>query len=225
MSSEHSVINLNNVSVFQDKNLILNNISLQIDKGEFVYLIGKTGSGKSSLLQLLYGDLQLQQGEGNVADYDLRKLKSSDVPFLRRKIGIVFQDFQLMGDRSVRDNLLFVMRATGWDDSKKMDLRIREVLEKVGLGTKGFKMPHELSGGEQQRLVIARALLNEPELIIADEPTGNLDPDTSAEIMNLLIDIAKSGRSVVMATHNYTLIEKFPSRVIKCEQGQLYNHA
>lgn len=225
MSSEHTVINLNNVSVFQDKNLILNNISLQINKGEFVYLIGKTGSGKSSLLQLLYGDLHLQQGEGTVTNYDLRKLKTSDVPFLRRKIGIVFQDFQLMGDRSVRDNLLFVMKATGWDDSKKMDLRIREVLEKVGLGTKGFKMPHELSGGEQQRLVIARALLNEPELIIADEPTGNLDPDTSAEIMNLLIDIAKSGRSVVMATHNYTLIEKFPSRVIKCEQGQLFNHA
>lgn len=225
MSSEQTVINLNNVSVFQDKNLILNNISLQINKGEFVYLIGKTGSGKSSLLQLLYGDLHLQQGEGTVTNYDLRKLKTSDVPFLRRKIGIVFQDFQLMGDRSVRDNLLFVMKATGWDDSKKMDLRIREVLEKVGLGTKGFKMPHELSGGEQQRLVIARALLNEPELIIADEPTGNLDPDTSAEIMNLLIDIAKSGRSVVMATHNYTLIEKFPSRVIKCEQGQLFNHA
>ena len=225
MSSEQTVINLHNVSVFQDKNLILNNISLQIDKGEFVYLIGKTGSGKSSLLQLLYGDLQLKQGEGSVADYDLRKLKSSDVPYLRRKIGIVFQDFQLMGDRSVRDNLLFVMRATGWDDAAKMDLRIREVLEKVGLGTKGFKMPHELSGGEQQRLVIARALLNEPELIIADEPTGNLDPDTSAEIMNLLIDLAKSGRSVIMATHNYTLIEKFPSRVIKCEQGQLFNHA
>lgn len=225
MFSEHTVINLNNVSVFQDKNLILNNISLQINKGEFVYLIGKTGSGKSSLLQLLYGDLHLQQGEGTVTNYDLRKLKTSDVPFLRRKIGIVFQDFQLMGDRSVRDNLLFVMRATGWDDNKKMDIRIREVLDKVGLGTKGFKMPHELSGGEQQRLVIARALLNEPELIIADEPTGNLDPDTSAEIMNLLIGIAKSGRSVVMATHNYTLIEKFPSRVIKCEQGQLFNHA
>lgn len=225
MSSEQTVINLNNVSVYQDKNLILNNISLQIDKGEFVYLIGKTGSGKSSLLQLLYGDLHLNHGEGTVTDFDLRKLKSKDVPFLRRKIGIIFQDFQLMGDRSVRENLMFVMKATGWNDSQKIDLRIREVLENVGLGTKGFKMPHELSGGEQQRLVIARALINEPELIIADEPTGNLDPDTSTEIMSLLFDIAKSGRSVVMATHNYTLIEKFPSRVIKCEQGQLFNHA
>lgn len=225
MSSEEAVINLNNVSVYQDKNLILNNISLQIAKGEFVYLIGKTGSGKSSLLKILYGDLHLTQGDGTVAEFDLRKLRSRDVPFLRRKLGIVFQDFQLMGDRSVRDNLMFVMKATGWNDTKAMEERIRLVLDKVGLGTKGFKMPHELSGGEQQRLVIARALLNDPELLIADEPTGNLDPETSAEIMNLLFEIARSGRSVLMATHNYTLIEKFPSRVIKCEQGKLFEHA
>ncbi|MEO8147122.1 MAG: ATP-binding cassette domain-containing protein [Bacteroidia bacterium] len=220
-----AVIQLSNVSVYQEKNLILNDISLLVGKGEFVYLIGKTGSGKSSLLKILYGDLHLQQGDGTVAEFDLRKLRNRDVPFLRRKIGIVFQDFQLMGDRSVRDNLLFVMKATGWKDAEAMDERIRSVLEKVGLGTKGFKMPHELSGGEQQRLVIARALVNEPELIIADEPTGNLDPETSAEIMTLLFDIARSGRSVLMATHNYTLIEKFPSRVIKCEQGKLFEHA
>lgn len=220
-----AVINLNNVSVYQDKNLILNNISLQIAKGEFVYLIGKTGSGKSSLLKILYGDLKLTQGDGTVAEFDLRKLRSRDVPFLRRKLGIVFQDFQLMGDRSVRDNLIFVMKATGWVDTKAMDERLRLVLDKVGLGTKGFKMPHELSGGEQQRLVIARALLNDPELLIADEPTGNLDPETSSEIMNLLFEIAHSGRSVLMATHNYTLMEKFPSRIIKCEQGKLYEHA
>lgn len=220
-----AVINLSNVSVYQDKNLILNNISLQIAKGEFVYLIGKTGSGKSSLLKILYGDLKLTQGDGTVAEFDLRKLRSRDVPFLRRKLGIVFQDFQLMGDRSVRDNLIFVMKATGWVDTKAMDERLRLVLEKVGLGTKGFKMPHELSGGEQQRLVIARALLNDPELLIADEPTGNLDPETSSEIMNLLFEIAHSGRSVLMATHNYTLMEKFPSRIIKCEQGKLYEHA
>jgi len=219
------VINLNNVSVYQDKNLILNNIVLQINKGEFVYLIGKTGSGKSSLLKLLYADLNLKHGQGAVADYDLRKLKRKDIPHLRRKIGIVFQDFQLMGDRSVRDNLLFVMKATGWDDKHKMEARIRDVLSKVNLGTKGFKMPHELSGGEQQRLVIARALINEPELIIADEPTGNLDPETSDEIMKLLFDIAQSGRSVLMATHNYALIERYPSRVIKCERGNLFNHA
>ncbi len=224
MNSEE-VINLNNVSVYQEKNLILNNINLKVGKGEFVYLIGKTGSGKSSLLRILYGDLHLTQGEGWVAEFDLKKLRNKDIPFLRRKIGIVFQDFQLMDDRSVRDNLRFVLRATGWKDEKAMDERIGSVLEKVGLGTKGFKMPHELSGGEQQRLVIARALLNEPELIIADEPTGNLDPDTSAEIMNLLFEIARSGRSVIMATHNYTLIERFPSRIIKCEQGKLFDHA
>lgn len=219
------VIHLQNVSVYQNKNLILNDISLVVNKGEFVYLIGKTGSGKSSLLKILYGDLHLNQGEGTVAEFDLRKLRNRDVPFLRRKLGIVFQDFQLMDDRSVRDNLLFVLKATGWNNEQAMDERMLEVLEKVGLGTKGFKMPHELSGGEQQRLVIARALLNEPELIIADEPTGNLDPETSGEIMALLFQIARSGRSVLMATHNYPLIEKFPSRVIKCEQGKLYEHA
>jgi cell division transport system ATP-binding protein len=225
MSTSNEVISLKNVSVYQDKNLILNNISLQINTGEFVYLIGKTGSGKSSLLKLLYGDLILKHGDGMVADYDLRKLKNKEIPYLRRKIGIVFQDFQLMSDRSVRDNLIFVLKATGWTDKQKMETRLRDVLNKVNLGTKGFKMPHELSGGEQQRLVIARALLNEPELIIADEPTGNLDPETSDEIMKLLFDISHSGRSVLMATHNYALIERYPSRVIKCERGNVFNHA
>ena len=214
-----AVIKLQNVSVFQNKNLVLSNVSLQIDKGEFVYLIGKTGSGKSSLIKLLYGDLILKQGEGTVAGFNLRQLRVKQIPLLRRKLGIVFQDFQLLTDRSVRDNLLFVLKATGWSDKEKCNARLREVLEKVGLGTKGFKKPHELSGGEQQRLVIARALLNEPELIIADEPTGNLDPDTSNEIMQLLFDIARSGRSVLMATHNYNVIEKFPSRIIKVENG------
>lgn len=215
------VISLQNVSVYQNKNLVLNNVSLNINKGEFVYLIGKTGSGKSSLLKILYGDIILKQGEGRVAGFDLVKMKKRDIPFLRRKLGIVFQDFQLLTDRSVRENLLFVLKSTGWNEKEKTEERIREVLQKVGLGTKGFKKPHELSGGEQQRLVIARALLNEPELIIADEPTGNLDPDTSAEIMNLLFEIAKSGRSVLMATHNYSLFEKFPARIIKAEGGNI----
>jgi cell division transport system ATP-binding protein len=212
---------LDQVSIYQKKNLILNNVSLQINKGEFVYLIGKTGSGKSSLLRVLYGDLHITQGTGNIAGYDLLTLKRKQVPFLRRKLGIVFQDFQLLSDRTAKDNLMFVLKATGWDDKNKMISRINEVLEKVGLTTKGFKMPHELSGGEQQRLVIARALLNDPDIILADEPTGNLDPQTSSEIMSLLLEISRSGRSVVMATHNYSLIEKFPSRIIKCELGKV----
>lgn len=216
-----SIVKLSKVNIYQNSHLVLANVELKIDKGEFVYMIGKTGSGKSSLLKLLYGDLELTSGEGEVAGYDLRKLKHKDVPFLRRKIGIVFQDFQLLGDRSAHDNLKFVLKCTGWDDLAKMDTRINEILERVGLGTKGFKRPNELSGGEQQRLVIARALLNEPELIIADEPTGNLDPETSVDIMNLLFEISKSGSTILMATHNYFLIERFPSRVLRCDNGKI----
>ncbi|MBL0053894.1 MAG: ATP-binding cassette domain-containing protein [Bacteroidetes bacterium] len=214
-----SIVKLSKVNIYQNSHLVLANVELKIDKGEFVYMIGKTGSGKSSLLKLLYGDLELTSGDGEVAGYDLRKLKHKDVPFLRRKIGIVFQDFQLLGDRSAHDNLKFVLKCTGWDDVAKMDTRINEILERVGL--KGFKRPNELSGGEQQRLVIARALLNEPELIIADEPTGNLDPETSVDIMNLLFEISKSGSTILMATHNYFLIERFPSRVLRCDNGKI----
>ncbi|HNQ12146.1 MAG TPA: ATP-binding cassette domain-containing protein [Bacteroidia bacterium] len=214
-------IELGEVSIFQQKNLILNKVSLRIERGEFVYLIGKTGSGKSSLLRLLYGDIKPTQGTAMVAGFDLLKLKRSQIPKLRRKLGIVFQDFQLLTDRNAKDNLSFVLRATGWKDQKEIDNRISDVLAKVGLPTKGFKMPHELSGGEQQRLAVARALLNDPEIILADEPTGNLDPQTSMEIMNLLIEISKTGRSVLMATHNYNLIEKFPNRIVKCELGKV----
>jgi cell division transport system ATP-binding protein len=221
---EH-IIQLENASIFQKKNLILNNVTIEVKKGEFVYLIGKTGSGKSSLLRVLYGDIKLSQGEGNVAGFDLKKLKSREIPFLRRKLGIVFQDFQLLTDRSSRENLEFVLKATGWNDPTKINDRISEVLGKVGLGTKGFKMPHELSGGEQQRLAIARALLNDPDVILADEPSGNLDPETSNEIMNLFFDISKSGRAVVMATHNYSLFEKFPARIVKFESGKVFDNS
>ncbi|MBL0342387.1 MAG: ATP-binding cassette domain-containing protein [Bacteroidetes bacterium] len=220
-----TIISLENVSIFQKKNLILNNVNLNVDKGEFVYLIGKTGSGKSSLLRVLYGDIKLTQGEGAVAGYNLRKIKNKEIPFLRRKLGIVFQDFQLLTDRSAYENLEFVLKATGWENSLKMADRISEVLAKVGLSTKGFKMPHELSGGEQQRLAIARALLNDPDVMLADEPSGNLDPETSNEIMNLFFDISKSGRAVVMATHNYSLIEKFPARIVKFDQGKVFDQS
>jgi cell division transport system ATP-binding protein len=216
-----TIVNLDNVNIFQSKNLILSNVSLNIDRGEFVYLIGRTGSGKSSLLKMLYGDIELVQGEATIAGFHLNHLKEKQVPFLRRKLGIVFQDFQLLTDRSVNNNLFFVLRATGWKEKEKMRVRVNEVLEKVGLTTKGFKMPHELSGGEQQRVVVARALLNDPDLILADEPTGNLDPETSEGIMKLLFDISKSGRAVVMATHNYSVMGKFPARIIKCENGKL----
>lgn len=224
MTAEN-IITLENVSIFQQKNLILNNVDLSVNKGEFVYLIGKTGSGKSSLLKVLYGDIKLTQGEGSVAGYNLRKLKNKEVPFLRRKLGIVFQDFQLLSDRTAKDNLEFVLKSTGWKETTKINDRINEVLTKVGIGTKGFKMPHELSGGEQQRLAIARALLNDPEVILADEPSGNLDPETSNEIMNLFFEISKNGRAVVMATHNYSLIEKYPARIIKFEQGKVFDQS
>ncbi len=216
-----TIIQTDNISIFQKHNLVLTNVSLKIDKGEFVYLLGKTGSGKSSLLKLLYGDLSLKEGNALVAGYQLTTIKRKEIPFLRRKLGIIFQDFQLLTDRSVNENLLFVLKATGWKEKDKMQKRIQEVLEKVNLTTKGFKMPHELSGGEQQRVSIARALLNDPELILADEPTGNLDPETSEGIMKILVDISKNGRAVLIATHDMMMFHKFPSRVIKCENGKL----
>jgi len=215
------IIELNSLSVFQREMLVLSDINLTISKGEFVYLIGKTGTGKSSLLKTLYADLPVTVGEASVAGFNLRSIRRRDVPFLRRKLGIVFQDFQLLTDRSVSDNLMFVLKATGWDDPTAMKERMQQVLEKVGLGTKGFKMPHQLSGGEQQRVAIARALLNNPEVILADEPTGNLDPETSEGIMSLLFDISNSGRAVLMATHNYTLMDKFRARILKCENGSV----
>ncbi len=218
---ENTIIEISNASVYQNEILILSNVNVQIDKGEFVYLIGKTGTGKSSLLKMLYADLPLVDGQARVADYDLSTIRNKDIPFLRRKIGIVFQDFQLLIDRSVDDNLLFVMRATGWKDKEKMQQRLQEVLDKVGLVGKGIKMPHQLSGGEQQRVVIARALINDPDIILADEPTGNLDPETSEGIMQLLFDISKTGRAILVATHDYSLFEKYPSRTLKCEDGSV----
>ena len=209
--------------MFIKKNiLVLSNVNLKIRKGEFVYIIGKTGSGKSSLMKLIYCDLPINEGMARVGDYDLLNIKNKHIPFLRRKIGIVFQDFQLLIDRTVNDNILFVMKATGWKDKIKMQEKLKEVLSKVGLENKGFKMPHQLSGGEQQRVVIARALINDPDIIMADEPTGNLDPETSEGIMNILLDISKSGKTVIMATHNYSILQKFPSRIIKCENSKLY---
>ncbi len=216
------MLQLKDTSIFQRENLILSDINLDIQKGEFNYIIGKTGSGKSSLMKTLYGDLPLQNGEGSIVDFDLRKLKEKDIPFLRRKIGIVFQDFQLLNDRSVYDNLFFVLKATGWKGKNQMDVKINEVLDKVDMKTKGFKMPYQLSGGEQQRVAIARALLNTPEMILADEPTGNLDPKTSVEIMNVLEEINKAGITILMATHDYALILKFPHKTIKCEGGKIF---
>ena len=216
-----TIIELHKASIFQKHNLVLTDVSLTIDKGEFVYLVGKTGSGKSSLLRTLYADIPLLQGEGKISGYDFKKIKKKEIPFLRRKLGIVFQDFQLLPDRTVNDNLLYVMRATGWKDKEQMQKRIQEVLEKVHLGTKGFKMPHELSGGEQQRVVIARALINEPEVILADEPTGNLDTENAQEIVGLLYEISKSGRAVVIATHDFHLFEHFKGRTIRCEGGRI----
>lgn len=213
------VIELNDATVFQGNNLILSDVDIKIAKGEFWYLIGQTGSGKSSLLKTLYGEIALEKGTGKIADFDLRSLKPKDIPYLRRKLGIVFQDFQLLTDRSVYENLRFVLKATGWKSENDIKTRITEVLEQVGLATKDFKMPHELSGGEQQRVVIARALLNHPEIMLADEPTGNLDPKVSDDIMNLLIQISKNGTAILMATHDYRIIQKFPGKILKCEAG------
>ncbi len=217
-----TILAFKDAAIFQKESLILKGVSVEIKKGEFVYLIGKTGSGKSSFMKTLYGDIPLRQGDGNIVDFDLKKLEEKEIPFLRRKLGIVFQDFKLLPDRNVNNNLLFVLRATGWSDPAKMNARIENVLDKVGMKTKGFKFPHELSGGEQQRIAIARALLNDPELILADEPTGNLDPQTSVEVMKVLQDINKSGRTILMATHDYALILKFPSKTLKCDGGKVF---
>ncbi|AEV31183.1 cell division ATP-binding protein FtsE [Owenweeksia hongkongensis] len=220
--SNTPILQLQEASIFQREHLVLSDVNVEIYHGQFVYLIGQTGSGKSSLLKTLYGDLPLKSGVGNICGHDLKSLKDKDIPFLRRKMGIVFQDFQLLTDRTVSDNLLFVLKATGWKDKKKMEAKINEVLEKVGMATKGFKMPYQLSGGEQQRVAIARALLNDPELILADEPTGNLDPGTSEEIMILLKQISENGRAILMATHDYSLILKFPNQTLKCEDGKVF---
>ncbi|HRD57815.1 MAG TPA: ATP-binding cassette domain-containing protein [Ferruginibacter sp.] len=221
-----SIVELKNVNIYQGDNLVLSDVSISINKGEFVYLVGKTGTGKSSLLKTMYGDLELKNGEGWVAGHELRKLTWKTVPFLRRNLGVVFQDFQLLTDRNVNNNLKFVLKATGWKDEKLMDEKIADVLDKVNLKTKGFKMPFELSGGEQQRVDIARALLNSPRLILADEPTGNLDPETSDEIMQLLFQIAKDyDTAIIMATHDYRVINKYPARTIKTESGKVWDNA
>lgn len=220
------IIELRDVNIFQGDNLILQDVNIVINRGEFVYLVGKTGTGKSSLLKTLYGDLTLREGEGTVVGFNLKEMDWKKVPFLRRNLGVVFQDFQLLTDRNVNDNLKFVLRATGWKDEKLMDEKISDVLDKVGLKSKGFKMPFEMSGGEQQRVDIARALLNSPKLILADEPTGNLDPETSDEIMQLLFHISRDfGTSIVMATHDYIVINKYPARTLRTERGKVEDNA
>ena len=216
------ILQLKDAFISQGDNLVLSNVNVEINKGEFVYLIGKTGSGKSSFMKILYGDLVLTEGEGHIVGHNLKNLKEKDIPFLRRKLGIVFQDFKLLIYRTINDNLLFVLKATGWKDKSEMNRRVEEVLNKVGMKTKGFKYPHELSGGEQQRIAIARALLNNPELILADEPTGNLDPQTSIEVMEVLQDINKNGNTILMATHDYALLLRYPSKTLKCDENQVF---
>lgn len=219
--SADTIIQFEKASVFQNENLVLSDINLEIKKGEFVYLIGKVGSGKTSFIKTINAELPLKVGTATVAGYHLEKIKRRQIPYMRRELGIVFQNFQLLTDRSIYDNLLFVLKATGWKHKTEIKQRIDEVLEKVGLSYKGYKLPHQLSGGEQQRVVIARALLNQPQIILADEPTGNLDPETSIEIMELLVNISKNGQAVVMATHNHSLLKKFVSRTLRCENGTI----
>ncbi|MBL7843250.1 MAG: ATP-binding cassette domain-containing protein [Cyclobacteriaceae bacterium] len=225
MFSTDPVVRVKEANIFQEHNTVLGNINFEIEKGEFVFVVGRTGSGKSSLLKTLYADLPLRLGDIEIAGYNIRGIKSSEVPLLRRKLGIIFQDFQLFPDRTVGENLMFVMRATGWGDSSKIKTRLQEVLMKVGLGSVEKKMPHQLSGGEQQRVVIARALINEPAILIADEPTGNLDPEVSFGILKVFQEINKSGTAVLMATHDYGLIKKFPCRILKCEDGKVIDSA
>lgn len=215
------IIELTNCTIMQQDHLVLTDVNMSIGKGEFVYLVGKVGSGKSSLIKTLNAQIPVKEGTCLVAGYNLSKIRKKEIPFMRRRIGIVFQDFQLLIDRTVNENLEFVLKATGWKNKHEINARIAEVLEKVDLGLKGQKMPHQLSGGEQQRVVIGRALLNDPDIILADEPTGNLDPDTSEGIIRLLQDISKTGRAVVVATHNYTLLKKYSARTLKCDEGRL----
>jgi len=226
MAMAESIVSIHNANIYQGENLVLGNVNLEVNRGEFVYLVGKTGTGKSSLLKTLYGELSLRDGEARVADFDLRKLTWKTVPFLRRTIGVVFQDFQLLTDRNVNENLKFVLKAIGWKDEKLISEKIADVLDKVGLKSKGFKMLYEMSGGEQQRVDIARALLNSPKLILADEPTGNLDPETSDEIMQLLFNISRDyGTAIIMATHDYMVIRKFPARMVRTESGRVIDNA
>jgi len=217
-----TVLSLKNVTIYQENKVILSQVNLEVKEGEFLYIIGKTGTGKSSFMKTLYGDLPLTEGSGNIVGYDLVNLKEDNIPFLRRKIGIVFQDFQLLPDRSVNENMLFVLKATGWTDKQEMQDKIDDVLDRVGLKGIANKMPHQLSGGEQQRVAIARALLNDPELILADEPTGNLDPQTSVEVLGVLKKINENGKTVIMATHDYALLMKFPSKTLKCEDSTIF---
>jgi cell division transport system ATP-binding protein len=216
------VLQLKDASIFQGESLVLSNVNIEMHKGDFVYLIGKTGTGKSSFMKTLYGDLELTKGEGSIVDFDLTSLKEKDIPFLRRKLGIVFQDFKLLNDRTVYGNLEFVLKATGWTNKENIKTKIEDVLDKVGMKTMGYKFPYELSGGEQQRIAIARALLNDPELILADEPTGNLDPQTSIEVMEVLQELNKKGHTILMATHDYALLLKYPSKTLKCDENKVY---
>jgi cell division transport system ATP-binding protein len=220
------IVELRQANIYQGNNLILQDVNIAVNKAEFVYLVGRTGAGKSSLLKTLYGDLPLREGDGQVAGFNLRDMDWKKVPYLRRTLGVVFQDFQLLTDRNINDNLKFVLRATGWKDTRLMDEKIADVLDKVGLKSKGFKMPFEMSGGEQQRVDVARALLNSPKLILADEPTGNLDPETSDEIMQLLFQISREyGTTIIMATHDYMVISKFPARMLKTDRGKVIDNA